>query len=168
MLPCIPICLRNERGCASVATSSSHSQCPRWSTNNTFLKNFTPRNGSRYADKTICQRILVRVGSGGSCGGEDDGNNVHEDRRSLGRLIENPVITGSELRQRVYEKWNREYDVRLTRRGRRMYLQVFWKYLGQKSFPLTEEEYQMQLDAGECSLLSKSFRDCLVQSKYYY
>jgi len=49
-----------------------------------------------------------------------------------------------------------------------MYLQVFWKYLGQKSFPLTEEEYQMQLDAGEFSLPSKSFRDCLVQSKHYY
>ena len=28
-----------------------------------------------------------------------------------------------------------------------MYLQIFWKFLGQKSFPLTEEEYDLQLDA---------------------
>lgn len=43
----------------------------------------------------------------------------------------------------------RSYDVRLQRRGRRLYLHVMWKHLEQQSFPLTEEEYQAQLDAGD-------------------
>lgn len=63
------------------------------------------------------------------------------------KMMSTPTITGTELRQLILDKWNREYDCRLTRRGRRMYLQVFWKFLGQRSFPLTEEEYQLQLDA---------------------
>jgi hypothetical protein len=58
-------------------------------------------------------------------------------------------ITGLELRQLVFEKWGRSYDVRLQRRGRRIYLHVMWKHLEQQSFPLSEEEYDMQLQAGE-------------------
>ena len=36
----------------------------------------------------------------------------------------------------------------LQKRGRRLYLHVMWKHLEQQSFPLSEEEYQAQLDAG--------------------
>lgn len=151
MLPCTAINFRNERWCVSVATSCSPAQCPRWLINGTSSIIFKPKGGYYYANKNIFSRVYGKAGLDDSCGGEDD-NAANEDRRSLERLIENPVISGSELRQLVFKKWNREYDVRLTRRGRRMYLQVFWKYLGQKSFPLTEEEYQLQLDAGKCFL----------------
>lgn len=76
-----------------------------------------------------------------------DGEQVEAERARLMKMMATPTITGTELRQLILDKWNREYDCRLTRRGRRMYLQVFWKFLGQRSFPLTEEEYQLQLDA---------------------
>jgi Domain of unknown function (DUF3067) len=81
---------------------------------------------------------------------EDSANDQTEiERQKLMKMMESPVISGTELRQIIFEKFNREYDCRLTRRGKRMYLQIFWKFLGQRSFPLTEEEYQLQLDAGK-------------------
>jgi hypothetical protein len=81
---------------------------------------------------------------------EDSTNDPTEiERQRLMKLLENPTISGTELRQLIFDKFNREYDCRLTRRGKRMYLQIFWKFLGQRSFPLTEEEYQLQLDAGK-------------------
>lgn len=56
-------------------------------------------------------------------------------------------ITGRDLRELVMKKWGRSYDVRLTKLQGRMYLQVMWKFLEQRSFPLTETEYMQQLDA---------------------
>lgn len=41
----------------------------------------------------------------------------------------------------------RSFDVRLQQRGNNMYLHVMWRFLEQKSFPLTDEEYQEQLNA---------------------
>jgi len=61
-------------------------------------------------------------------------------------------LTGEELVQLIKDKWGARYDCRITRRrdglGKlRFYLQVMWKFLEQKSFPLSEEEYYEQLDA---------------------
>ncbi len=61
-------------------------------------------------------------------------------------------ITGAELRALVVAKWGRPYDTRLCQRRDRfnvlkMYLQVMWKFQGQKSFPLSEAAYMEQLDA---------------------
>ena len=56
-------------------------------------------------------------------------------------------ITGEELRQLIVSKWGRSYDVRLQRRGTKVYLHVMWKHLEQKSFHLTAAEYLQQLDA---------------------
>ena len=56
-------------------------------------------------------------------------------------------MTGTELRELIFRKWGRSYDVRLQRRGTRVYMHVMWKYLEQRSFPLSSEEYQQQLDA---------------------
>lgn len=66
----------------------------------------------------------------------------------LNRLLA-PVqpITGEELRQLVLDKWGVSYDVRLQKRGSRIYLHIMWRYLEQKSFPLSEEEYEAQLQA---------------------
>lgn len=65
----------------------------------------------------------------------------------LNALMMRPVISGKDLRSLVYDKWGKTYDVRLTKLQGRIYLQVMWKYLEQKSFPLTELEYMQQLDA---------------------
>ncbi len=75
---------------------------------------------------------------------------IEIERQKLMKTLESASMSGSELRQLVFEKFNREYDCRLQRRGNRMYFQIFWKFLGQRSFPLTEEEYDLQLAAGKC------------------
>ncbi|EFJ45082.1 hypothetical protein VOLCADRAFT_38042, partial [Volvox carteri f. nagariensis] len=63
-------------------------------------------------------------------------------------------ITGRDLRELVLQKWGRSYDVRLCKLQGRMYLQgkhilsgLMWKFLEQRSFPLSETEYMQQLDA---------------------
>ena len=56
-------------------------------------------------------------------------------------------MTGEELRRSIEEKWGRAYDVQLQRRGGRVLLLVMWKYLGQRSFPLTAAEYIEHLEA---------------------
>jgi hypothetical protein len=82
---------------------------------------------------------------------EDGSSNdeIELERQKLMKSLSSQTLSGSELRQLVFDKFNREYDCRLQRRGDRMYFQIFWKFLGQRSFPLTEEEYQLQLDAGK-------------------
>lgn len=56
-------------------------------------------------------------------------------------------MTGQELRQLLFEKWGRSYDVQLRRTQGKIFLQVMWKYLEQVSFPLNEVEYQEHLDS---------------------
>ena len=94
-------------------------------------------------------RLLLCRPPRASLSEEEDRENTEIERQRLMKMLNTPSINGTELRQLIMNKWNREYDCRLTRRGQRMYLQVFWKFLGQRSFPLTEEEYQLQLDAGK-------------------
>lgn len=52
-----------------------------------------------------------------------------------------------ELRQLIWDKWGKSFEVRIQNRARRTYIHVMWKYLEQKSFHLTDDEYQEQLDA---------------------
>mmetsp|Transcript_32237 Transcript_32237/g.42512 ORF Transcript_32237/g.42512 Transcript_32237/m.42512 type:complete len:197 (+) Transcript_32237:97-687(+) len=51
----------------------------------------------------------------------------------------------------IQEKWSVPYDIRLKKEqfaGKPMlYLNVMWRYLGQKSFPFTEQEYLEHLEA---------------------
>eukprot|EP00959_Pyramimonas_sp_CCMP1952_P280134 5856300-Pyramimonas_sp.AAC.2 len=61
-------------------------------------------------------------------------------------------MTGEELRALVEARWGRAYDTRILQRRNklnqmRLYCQVMWKYLGQKSFPLSEKRYMEQMDA---------------------
>ncbi|WZN64994.1 DUF3067 domain-containing protein [Chloropicon roscoffensis] len=61
-------------------------------------------------------------------------------------------MDGEELKSLVMERWGRAYDTRICRRrdglgAMRLYLQVMWKYLGQRSFPMSEERYDEQLGA---------------------
>ncbi len=56
-------------------------------------------------------------------------------------------MTGKDLRQLLLNKWGRSYGVQLRRTQGKVFLQVMWKYLEQASFPLSEVEYQAQMDA---------------------
>jgi len=56
-------------------------------------------------------------------------------------------ITGKELQEISKEKWGCSYEMRIQKRGSKVFLHVMWKYLEQQSFPMTPEEYLEQLDA---------------------
>lgn len=58
-----------------------------------------------------------------------------------------PRITGRQIRELVLAKYGCSYDVRLCKFNNRVYLQIMWKCLEQRSFHLTEEMYLEQLDA---------------------
>lgn len=81
---------------------------------------------------------------------EGDQSDIDRQRDRLSRMMDpmnNSSMTGAELRELIFKKFNRSYDARLQRRGKRMYLHIMWKHLEQKSFHLTESEYDMQLEA---------------------
>eukprot|EP00884_Botryococcus_braunii_P002763 jgi/Botrbrau1/12488/Bobra.0169s0035.1 len=92
-------------------------------------------------------RKLSTCQAGARLGNGDEDPDLNEFRQKLSRSMDSPSISGRELRELVWNKWGRSYDMRLHKRGNRMYVQIMWKFLEQKSFPLTEEEYQTQLDA---------------------
>lgn len=50
-------------------------------------------------------------------------------------------MTGQQLHQILLSKWGRSYDIQLRRTQGKIFVQVMWKYLEQKSFPLSEAEY---------------------------
>ncbi|KAL6759884.1 hypothetical protein V8C86DRAFT_2563486 [Haematococcus lacustris] len=89
-------------------------------------------------------RCFSEVSAQGGPGPDEDAAQV---AARLNQMLRPATITGQELRDMVVEKWGRTYDVRLNRQNSRMYLQVMWKFLEQKSFPLSEEQFMQQLDA---------------------
>ena len=50
-----------------------------------------------------------------------------------------------EITYYLINRWGRRYDFRLFTRKNTLYFQMMWKFLEQKSFPLTEEEYEQSL-----------------------
>ncbi len=56
-------------------------------------------------------------------------------------------MKGEQLRRFIERKWGRAYDLQLQRRGDRVVLLVMWKYLGQRSFTLSEDEYTAHLES---------------------
>lgn len=56
-------------------------------------------------------------------------------------------MTGEDLRQILLDKWGYSYDIQLRRTQGKILVLIMWRYLEQVSFPLTEEEYLVHLDA---------------------
>ena len=54
-------------------------------------------------------------------------------------------LTVAEVRSLLLQRWGASYDVHLIRRQGRIYLQVMWGYLEQRSFPLDEPTYMARL-----------------------
>jgi len=55
-------------------------------------------------------------------------------------------MTGKDLHQLILHKWGHSYDLQLRRIQGRIWIQVMWRYLEQRSFPLSETEYLDHLD----------------------
>lgn len=83
---------------------------------------------------------------------------MEECERELDRICANGVVRkadhacANDDEQLVRNRWGASYDVRLSKMAgrfgkKRVYLQVMWKFLEQKSFPLSEDEYMAQLEA---------------------
>ncbi|MGB2925102.1 MAG: DUF3067 family protein [Limnothrix sp.] len=56
-------------------------------------------------------------------------------------------MDGLELRELLWRKWGRSFDVQLLELKGEWYFQVMWKYLEQASFPLSESAYEEHLQA---------------------
>ncbi|XP_020246798.1 uncharacterized protein LOC109824578 [Asparagus officinalis] len=73
-------------------------------------------------------------------------------REELERLIgqDDSAFSGVDLATLIRKKYGRSYDVQLIKKefmGKNLLaMNVMWKYVEQRSFPLTEEEYLLRLD----------------------
>ncbi|XP_057456616.1 uncharacterized protein LOC130747643 [Lotus japonicus] len=73
-------------------------------------------------------------------------------RESLEKIVgtDDSAFSGFDLATLIRNKYGRSYDVQLIKKefmGRNLLaLNVMWKYMEQRSFPLTEEEYILRLD----------------------
>ncbi|KDP34442.1 hypothetical protein JCGZ_11913 [Jatropha curcas] len=73
-------------------------------------------------------------------------------RKNLERIVgaDDSNFSGIDLATLIRNKYGRSYDVQLIKKefmGRNLLaLNVMWKYVEQRSFPLTEEEYLLRLD----------------------
>ncbi|XP_027362163.1 uncharacterized protein LOC113869861 [Abrus precatorius] len=80
------------------------------------------------------------------------GVNDHMIRENLEKIVgmDDSTFSGFDLATLIRNKYGRSYDVQLVKKefmGRNLLaLNVMWKYMEQRSFPLTEEEYIMRLD----------------------
>jgi Domain of unknown function (DUF3067) len=59
---------------------------------------------------------------------------------------EDRPLSSDEVLALLRGRWGASYDLRLQRRGSRLYLQVMWAYLEQQSFPLSADDYLLQLE----------------------
>ncbi|XP_041010332.1 uncharacterized protein LOC121254388 isoform X1 [Juglans microcarpa x Juglans regia] len=83
---------------------------------------------------------------------ETGGMNSEILRENLERIVgtDDSTFSGIDLANLIRDKYGRSYDVQLIKKefmGRNLLaLNVMWKYMEQRSFPLTEEEYLLRLD----------------------
>ncbi len=56
-----------------------------------------------------------------------------------------PPLDVDEVISVIKKRWRVTYDLRLVVRGKRVYLQMMWRYLEQLSFPLDEDGYRIHL-----------------------
>ena len=50
-----------------------------------------------------------------------------------------------EIMHYLIHRWGKKYDFRLFKRGKYLYFQMMWGFLGQESFPLNEKEYKKSI-----------------------
>ena len=56
----------------------------------------------------------------------------------------NPLLVDEVIHYLIH-RWGKKYDFRLFRRGKFVYFQMMWGFLGQESFPLSEDEYRKSI-----------------------
>ena len=56
----------------------------------------------------------------------------------------NPLLVDEVIHYLIH-RWGKKYDFRLFKRGKFVYFQMMWRFLGQESFPLSEDEYKKSI-----------------------
>ena len=56
----------------------------------------------------------------------------------------NPLLV-EEVIHYLIHRWGKKYDFKLFIRGKFVYFQMMWRFLGQESFPLNEDEYKKSI-----------------------
>lgn len=57
-------------------------------------------------------------------------------------------LTGAELISIIRAKWGgRSYEARIVQRSGKLYCQIFWRFLEQASFQMSQAAYELQMDA---------------------
>ena len=56
----------------------------------------------------------------------------------------NPLLVDEVIHYLIH-RWGKKYDFRLFSRGKFVYFQMMWGFLGQESFPLSEDEYKKSI-----------------------
>ena len=56
----------------------------------------------------------------------------------------NPLLVDEVIHYLIH-RWGKKYDFRLFKRGKFVYFQMMWGFLGQESFPLSEDEYKKSI-----------------------
>lgn len=57
------------------------------------------------------------------------------------------VFDGAQLREAIQNKWGVQFDIQPTKRDGRVYLQIMWRYFGQQSFYLGEDDFAAHCEA---------------------
>ncbi|KAM7270454.1 hypothetical protein ACFE04_029668 [Oxalis oulophora] len=89
---------------------------------------------------------------GGKDRNGEENSETLRDRDNLERMVgrDDSSFNGTDLATLIRNKYGRSYDVQLIKKefmGKSLLaLNVMWKYMEQRSFPLTEEEYILRLD----------------------
>ena len=55
-----------------------------------------------------------------------------------------PLVV-DEIIHYLIHRWGKKYDFRLFKRGKYLYFQMMWRFVGQESFPLNEKEYRKSI-----------------------
>ncbi|EYU35592.1 hypothetical protein MIMGU_mgv1a014152mg [Erythranthe guttata] len=115
--------------------------------------NSDPRIRARFSSARRQRRFRVSwpVRSGKLDDGVEGDDESDEDE-NLEKIVgvDDSRFSGIDLATLIRNKYGRSYDVQLIKKefmGRNLLaMNVMWKYMEQRSFPLTEEEYILRLD----------------------
>lgn len=65
----------------------------------------------------------------------------------LSSRLEGDELDGEALREIVRNKWGVEFDLQPVKRHDKVYLQIMWRYYGQQSFYLEENDWKAHMQA---------------------
>ncbi len=62
----------------------------------------------------------------------------------ISRKVSQPLEV-EEVMRILRKRWGFLYELKLVVKGKRLYLQIMWRFLEQQSFPFSEQEYRERL-----------------------